>query len=243
MPFTQDDVRRWLGWTNLKNQAPTFSGTLPRADRLGHLSYQDEEDQIMVLKTQVDAYIGSDGRIQSLYGWYKHPLGRIVPLSSNVALTTLANELLKGECYKVRPREGKDYYLWFPEGIEAAKDGPYLTRYPDQHLLHVHWKDYQLYLFKARVPSSPALETFYPETHTAYAFREHPECWMGYWNHGGDCLVNLSNNCHLHVWTNAMEMPQPEKLVEFLAKRLTRTVGGNHKSLFTLRALEAVCTS
>lgn len=243
MSFAQVDVRHWLGWSGLKNEAVTFRGKAQPDRRFHHLSYQTEENRIQVVLTTIDAYVGSNGRIDAISRWEQRTVGSIIPLSSNVALTTFGNESFQGTRYKVRPTDGKDCYLWFPHGIEAAKDGPHLTCYPDLHLLHVHWKDYQLYVFKARIPPGSALETFYPETYAAYALREHPECWLGYWTYVGDYLVNLTDNRHMHVWTNTMEMPKPEEFFEFLAKRLTRTVGGNYKSLFTLRALEATCTT
>jgi hypothetical protein len=234
MPLEYSEIKSWLARTNLSNKAAIARNGQPSQVWLDHLAYEAEDDRINILKTKVDARIFPDGRIQSIAGISSHVMGVIVPLSPNAAITTLSDKYLKGEFYFHR---SESRYIWFPEGVQAVKNGPYLTYYPDQYLLHINWRN-QAYMFKARVPEGySCLDTFYPEIYTQHAFREHPECWLMYWNNR---LVNLSSGNLVHSWNADLGMPKPEEFWEFLAKRITRTAGGSFKSVFTMRAMEAM---
>lgn len=235
MPLEYKEIQNWLARTNLTNKAFVVRNGQSSQAWLDHIAYEAEDERIDIFKTKVDAYIFPDGRIQAIVGINSYIMGGIVPLSPNAAVTTLRSDHLTGEVYFHR---SESKYLWFPEGVQAVKDGPYLTYYRDQHLLHINWKQYQLYMFKARVPEGydSLLDAFYPEIYTQHAFREHPECWLMYWNNS---LVNLNSGYTVHSWETDLGMPKPEEFWEFLAKRITRTIGGSFKSVFTMRAMEA----
>lgn len=236
MPLEYREIQNWLARTSLTNKAFTVRNGQSSQAWLDHITYEVEDERINIFKNKVDAYISSDGRILAIAEIHSPTMGDIVPLSPNAALTTLSSAHLTGEFYFHR---SESKCLWFPEGVQAVEDGPYVTHYRDQHLLHISWKNYRAYMFKARVPEGcdSLLDAFYPEIYTQYAFREHPECWLMYWNNS---LVNLNLGCTVYSWETDLGMPKPEEFWKFLAKRIARTRGGSFKSVFTMRAMEAM---